>query len=179
MRKYLSSQSWVCKLCAQSKHGRKLQTHERREMTSSISSPQKPSVTLCCLSWPSDLIRSFYQMGGWTWTNNTSSNWGLQTAIQPAAAVEVGVAGLHCPPLPPSFSSIALHCFSGRTISKLLRSAASARCRSALCALGEGSSAGRETAGTVTSTAARSPFWKGYLVTDILFSIWLGCIITL
>lgn len=55
----------------------------------------------------------------------------------------------------------------------------SQRCSSALCVLGEGSSAGRETAGTVNSTTARSPFWKGYLVTDILIPICLSCRITL
>lgn len=91
-----------------------------------------------------------------------------QPASQPAA-VEVGVSGLHCPS---PFSPTALLLRQNHFQAALLCSE-----RSALCAMGEGSSAGRETAVTVTSTAARSPFWKGYVVTDILISTWLECVI--
>lgn len=108
-----------------------------------------------------------------TWTEKNSFKSGLrwrQTASQPAA-VEVVVSGLHCPS---PFSPSALLLRQNQFQAALLCSK-----RSALCAMGEGSSAGRETAVTVTSTAARTPFWKGYVVTDIPISTWLECIIIL
>lgn len=92
---------------------------------------------------------------------------------QPAqpAAVEVVVSGLHGPsPFSPAALLLRQNHFQAAPLCSK---------RSALCAMGEGSSAGRETAVTVTSTAARTPFWKGYVVADIPISTWLECIIIL
>lgn len=113
-----------------------------------------------------------HQTGGQMLTNNPRFKWGLhwrQTANQPAA-VEARVSSLHCPS---PFSPTALFHRQNPFQAALLCSK-----HSALCAMGEGSPAGRETAIAVTATAARAPFWKGYVLTNILMSSWLKCIIT-
>lgn len=105
--------------------------------------------------------------------NSNSFKSGLlwrQTASQPAA-VEVVVSGPPCPSpfLPHGVASQAEPFPSCSALQRAL---------SSLCD-GEGSAAGRETAVTVTSTAARAPFWKGYVVTDIPISTRPECIIIL
>lgn len=130
----------------------------------------EPAVTFTSVS--SDLIRTSRQTGGQMLTDNPRFKWGLhwrQTANQPAA-VEARVSSLHCPS---PFSPTALFHRQNPFQAALLCSK-----HSALCAMGEGSPAGRETAIAVTATAARAPFWKGYVLTNILMSSWLKCIIT-
>lgn len=148
------------------------------EMSSSVSSEQIPAVTFSCLTWAkrrlgwtSDSIRMCFirQQVGCEQTTpvlNEVCSHGEQPAKP--AAMEVRVSGLHTPHPPPlsATPTPTQRCFSGKTISKLLYSAANAA--APLFVWGEGSTAGRETAGTATSTTARSPFWRGYLVTDIL-----------
>lgn len=120
----------------------------------------EPAVTFTSVS--SDLIRTSPML-----TNNPRFKWGLhwrQTASQPAA-VEARVSSLHCPS---PFSPTALFHRQNPFQAAPLCSK-----HSALCAMGEGSPAGRETAMAVTATAARAPFWKGYVLTNILMSSWL------
>lgn len=97
------------------------------EISSSVSSAQEPAVTVCSplsqLIIRPDHIRLEVEHEPTTPVLNDICSGGSQPA-----AMEVGVCGLHCPLLPPP-----QRCFSGRTISKLLCSAASAAAQLFVC----------------------------------------------
>lgn len=100
------------------------------EISSSVSSAQKPAVTVCSplsqLIIRPDQERHIRREVGHEPTAPVLND--ICSGGSQPAAMEVGVCGLHCPLLSPP-----QRCFSGRTISKLLSSAASAAAQLFVC----------------------------------------------